>query len=171
VTAPEPRPTPPCRPQPRRTPRRRLTGLIVLLLLATAVVMIWRWPWAWVPAVLAGIVFVVAARLVHLDQRIAAESPVAGPGPARRERRMRRAEWAVGTRATLLIVGGLAACALLVAAVALQWTAVGIGALLVFAWMVLLGLPVWLAAVEDDVADEHRQIAGSGPHSAGGGSP
>ncbi len=158
-------------PQPWRTHRRWLTGFIVVLLLVTAGLMIWQWPWAWIPAVLAGIVFVVAARLVQLDQRIAAESPQRGGGPVERQRRIRRAEWAVGTRAALLIVGGLAACALLVAAVALQWRIVGIGALLVFAWMVLLGLPVWLAAVEDDVADEHRQLVGGEPRSAGGGSP
>jgi hypothetical protein len=64
-----------------------------------------------------------------------------------------RAEWRLG----LPVAAALAALALLLAGFLVGWKVAGLGALAFFGMMVLMGAPVWLAAVEDEVEEAEER--------------
>jgi len=144
------------RPRPGRVV---VAGLVIAVMLA-AVAIIWGLAWAWVPAVLAAILFVVVIAMDRLDRRVRHEQPLPEMPEPRREQVTRTEAWTVGTETTFIILGGLAAIALVLASVFLEWPLVALGGLLVFAWCVLLGMPVWLAAVGDEEEVERERLAG-----------
>lgn len=146
----------------RRHPRRgrAIVAALVVMIVFTAAAMGFWWDIAWVPAVLAAVLFVVILMLAELDRRVQHERPLKTGSEEKRERVVRTRTWAIGTKTTLVIVGGLLAIALVVASIFLEWRAVGIGALLLFAWMILIGLPVWLATVKDEEEIEHERLTG-----------
>ncbi len=150
--------TAPRRARPR-CGRVLVVGLVIAVVLA-AVAIIWRWAWAWVPAVLAAIIFVVAIAMDRLDRRVRREPPLPDMSETQRERVTRTEAWAVGSETTFVILGGLAAIALVLASVFLEWPLVALGGLLVFGWCALLGMPVWLAAVADEEEIERERLTG-----------
>ena len=67
-----------------------------------------------------------------------------------------RAEWRLG----LAVAAPLAALAVLLAGFLVGWRIAGLGALAFFGMMLLMGAPVWLAAVEDQIeeAEERAEL-------------
>ncbi len=63
-----------------------------------------------------------------------------------------------GFRMGVIIVAPLAALAVLLAAIFVGWQIIGLGALAFFAIMILMGAPVWLAAMEEEIDDEEEKI-------------
>ena len=146
----------------RRSPRggRAIVAALVVMVVFTAGAMAFWWDVAWVPAVLAAVLFIVVLILAELDRRVQHERQVEAESEEQRERIVATRTWAVGTKTTLVIVGGLLAISIVVASIFFQWKAVGIGALLLFAWMILIGMPVWLATVKDEKEIEREQLTG-----------
>jgi len=146
----------------RLEPRRRAGPRIALL--ALLAVLVWLLlaghPLVWAPAVLAAIVFGTDLALAAIDRRVHRERRLAAVPSESRERKVLAAEERVGAKMVLTLAIGLAAIALVVASAFLAWRLVGIGALIVFAWMALLGLPVWAAAVEEEVDEERERLTG-----------
>ena len=63
-----------------------------------------------------------------------------------------------GFKTGIMIVAPLAALAVLLAAVFVGWKAIGLGALAFFGLMLLMGAPVWVAALEEQIDDEEERI-------------
>ena len=63
-----------------------------------------------------------------------------------------------GFKMGVIIVAPLAALALLLAAVFVGWKVIGLGALAFFGLMLLMGAPVWVAAMEEQIDDEEERI-------------
>ncbi len=63
-----------------------------------------------------------------------------------------------GFKMAVIIVAPLAVLAVLMAAVFVGWKVIGLGALAFFGLMILMGAPVWVAAVEEQIDDEEERI-------------
>ncbi len=63
-----------------------------------------------------------------------------------------------GFKMGVIIVAPLAALAVLLAAVFVGWKVIGLGALAFFGLMILMGAPVWVAALEEQIDDEEERI-------------
>ncbi|MBT8207233.1 MAG: hypothetical protein HKN07_09535 [Acidimicrobiia bacterium] len=148
--------------KPRRQ-RKHQTGLRVALILAvviTAIVMLVHWPIVWIPAMIAAIIYCVDHSIAAIDRRAQHESPLPPMSEEARRRATVAAEERVGVKTALAIGIGLAAIAAVIAAAFLDWKLVGVGALGIFAYLALLGLPFWVAAIEEEVETEHDQLTG-----------
>ncbi|MCO5166292.1 MAG: hypothetical protein M9894_08010 [Planctomycetes bacterium] len=87
---------------------------------------------------------------------------VPGPGPALEEGEVGRAElFTAPQRAGIKVIGRIAAIilvmALALAAAVFNPQLLGVGAVIVVAYMALFGMPVWLASVEDAAEEKKRQ--------------
>ena len=63
-----------------------------------------------------------------------------------------------GLRVVLTICIPLAVAALVLATIFVGWDVVGLGALAIFAAMIFMGAPVWLAAVEDEIEEAQERV-------------
>jgi hypothetical protein len=72
-------------------------------------------------------------------------------------RTQQMAERKIAGKTVMAILVSLMAMALLVAAALFDWRSVGIGALMVFCFTMLFGLPVWAATVAEEVEAERDQ--------------
>lgn len=145
------------------TPSTRLPLRIALLLaiLITIGLMVSSWSWAWVPAAIAGILFCMDAALVAIEHRAARSHSLPASMPAAdRRRTVRTAEEGTGRRTAITIIIGLSAIAIVLSSIVFDWRFIAIGALGIFAWMSLLGLPFWVAAVEDEAERKHEALTG-----------
>lgn len=146
----------------RHRPHKHRTALrvaLVIVIAATVTVMFWRLPLAWVPALIAAIVYGMDLLLEAIDRR-ARRASLPPTAETERDRAVHAAEERVGVRTALTIGVGLAAIAVVIAAAFLDWKLAGLGALAIFAWMALLGLPFWAAAVEEEIETEHDRLTG-----------
>lgn len=133
---------------------------LAVAIVATAVVMFLHWPLAWLPAVLAAIIYGMDLLLLAIERRARGEPPLARMSDERREQVLRRAEGTIELKTALTIIGALAAIGAVLAAVVVDLRLLGIAALVIFAWLGLLGLPAWLAAVEEEAETEHERLTG-----------
>ncbi len=156
-----------------------LLALLLASLLATGVsVAAFFVPGAVVSALFVGIFYALMVAIKLRDRRVWARTTagsVAVPGaPAQDEpdteeiapdiaREIVAAERA-GFRLGVIIVAPIAALAVVLAAIFVGWKLIGLGALAIFALMILFGAPVWLAAVEDDI-EEAAERTGVETHS------
>jgi hypothetical protein len=139
-----------CMEHPRTDPWRRtrlVQGAILLVLVVTAGT-VWRWwPMAWAPAALAAILYAMYAMLMVID-RVAHASPAVGEGAAGRAR---SAERSVAWKTALTLFIGLAAIATVIASALLDARTVAIGALMVFAMAVFMGMPMLALTVTEEM--------------------
>jgi len=137
--------------------RKWVGNALIVAIIATAFTVGFWWRVAWVPAVFASILFLLHLRLSHLEWR--ARHHVVGPdmriAPSPRAKEM--AERKIAAKTMVAILVSLMAMALLVAAALFDWRSVGIGALMVFCFTMLFGLPVWAATVAEEVEAERDQ--------------
>ena len=63
-----------------------------------------------------------------------------------------------GLRLGIIILAPLAVLALVLATIFVGPQVIGLGALAFFAMMIFMGLPVWLAATEDEIEDGQEKI-------------
>jgi hypothetical protein len=137
--------------------RRWVGNALIVALIATAFAVGFWWRVAWVPAMFASILFLLHLRLSHLEWR--AQHHIVGPdmrlAPLPRTQQM--AERKIAAKTVMAILVSLMAMALLVAAALFDWRSVGIGALMVFCFTMLFGLPVWAATVAEEVEAERDQ--------------
>lgn len=144
-------------PSPPGRARRWVGNALIVALIATTFTVGFWWRVAWVPAAIAGILFLLHLRLSHLEWR--ARHHIAGPDmrAAPVPRAQQTAERKIAANTMVAIVVSLMAMALLVAAALFDWRSVGIGALMVFCFTMLFGLPVWAATVAEEMEAEREQ--------------
>jgi hypothetical protein len=136
-------------------------GVIVsVVVLAIAGVLIFQWPFLWVPAVLGLIVAAMVLTIYLIDRRTRNVALLPPMSDAARETVVRRADWRIGVATTVTLVVGLAAIAFVLATLFFGWRIAGFGMLFVLAWMALLGWPVWVATIEEEVESEHEHLTG-----------
>lgn len=137
--------------------RKWVGNALIVAIIATAFAVGFWWRVAWVPAVFASILFLLHLRLSHLEWR--AHHHIVGPDMrlAPLPRTQQTAERKIAAKTTVAILVSLMAMALLVAAALFDWRSVGIGALMVFCFTMLFGLPVWAATVAEEVEAERDQ--------------
>lgn len=144
-------------PSPPGRARRWVGNALIVALIATTFTVGFWWRVAWVPAAIAGVLFLLHLRLSHLEWR--ARHHVAGPdmrfAPAPSAQQV--AERKIATKTVVAVVVSLMSIALLVAAALFDWRSVGIGALMVFCFTMLFGLPVWAATVAEEMEAEREQ--------------
>jgi hypothetical protein len=137
--------------------RKWVGNALIVAIIATAFTVGFWWRVAWVPAVFASILFLLHLRLSHLEWR--ARHHAVGPdmrlAPLPRTQQM--AERKIAAKTVMAILVSLMAMALLVAAALFDWRSVGIGALMVFCFTMLFGLPVWAATVSEEMEAERDQ--------------
>jgi len=139
---------------------RIVRGAILLVLVVTAAT-VWRWwPFAWAPAALAAILYAMYATLMVIDHGAHA-SRVDGVDAARRPA---NAERSVAWKTALTLFVGLVAIATVIASALLDARMVAIGALVVFAMAVFMGMPILaltvteeMGAVRDHADGEHME--------------
>ena len=172
----------PAREAPVRGPRQQklpttLLALLLISLLATGISVAGFFvPGAVVSALFVALFYGLMVAFKIRDRRAWARARAAdtGPGPSTRldpdvgeedleeiapdvSREIVAAERA-GFRLGVIIVAPLAALAVLLAAVFVGWKVIGLGALAMFAFMILFGAPVWLAAMEDEIEEAEEKI-------------
>jgi hypothetical protein len=133
----------------------------ILLVLVVTAGTVWRWwPLTWAPAALAAILYAMYATLMVID-RGAHASPVGGDDAAGRGM---SAERSVAWKTALTLFIGLAAIATVIASALLDAQMVAIGALVVFAMAVFMGMPILtltvteeMGAVRDGADSEHME--------------
>ena len=115
---------------------------------------------AWAPAALAAILYAMYAMLMVID-RVAHASPSVGDDAAGRAK---SAERSVAWKTALTLFIGLAAIATVIASALLDARTVAIGALMVFAMAVFMGMPILaltvteeMGAVRDGADGEHME--------------
>ena len=137
--------------------RKWVGNALIAAIIATAFTVGFWWRVAWVPAVAASILFLLHLRLSHLEWR--AQHHAVGPDMrlASMPRAQQIAARKIAAKTIVAIVVSLLAIALLVAAALFDWRNVGIGALMVFCFTMLFGLPVWAATVAEEVEAERDQ--------------
>ena len=141
--------------------RTRLVQVAILLVLVVTASTVWRWwPFAWAPAALAAILYAMYATLMVIDHGAHA-SPAGGEGAARRSASAQRS---VAWKTALTLFVGLAAIATVIASALLDARMVAIGALMVFAMAVFMGMPILaltvteeMGAVRDGADGEHME--------------
>jgi hypothetical protein len=146
-------------PNPSR--RTLFVQVAILLVLVVTAGTVWRWwPMAWAPAALAAILYAMYATLVVIDHGAHA-SPAVGEGAAGRAR---SAERSVAWKTALTLFIGLVAIATVIASALLDARTVAIGALMVFAMAVFMGMPMLaltvteeMGAVRDGADGEHME--------------
>ena len=133
----------------------------ILLVLVVTAGTVWRWwPLTWAPAALAAILYAMYATLMVID-RGAHASPVGGDDAAGRGM---SAERSVAWKTALTLFIGLAAIATVIASALLDAQMVAVGALVVFAMAVFMGMPILtltvteeMGAVRDGADSEHME--------------
>jgi hypothetical protein len=140
---------------------RALLRITIGVSIAVAVVVIlWRWPLAWTVVVLAAILFCMDVLIWLIDQRALREKRLPPMSGEVRDRIVHAAVERVALRTALVIAGGLASIAIVLALIAFGWPIIAIGALGIFAWLALLGFPFWLATIGEEAETEHDQLTG-----------
>jgi hypothetical protein len=182
---------------PHRAVRRRETALhafvhewqtflrwtVLLLLVATIATMTTFYFWAIVPATMAAFAYVVLLVTNELERRSdrrGAEGSAGAMGRAESDERTVAGAAAedehvvamplVRHETTVVTVGGLALlviAAIVAAAIFGGWMML-FAIPFLFAYIVLLGLPAWLAAIEDDIEDEQHKLESGGAAGASG---
>jgi len=128
--------------------RTRLVQVAILLVLVVTASTVWRWwPFAWAPAALAAILYAMYATLMVIDHGAHA-SPAGGEGAAGRAK---SAERSVAWKTALTLFIGLAAIATVIASALLDARTVAIGALMVFAMAVFMGMPILALTVTEEM--------------------
>lgn len=135
--------------------RHRLLWAILPLVAATAAAIAWWWPQAWMPASLLLIVYAMFSLLTAIDVWAHRSG-----GVVRGELLAAQERVALGTIG--VVVAGLAAISVVLAAAILEARLVAVGAFAVFILMVFIGLPFWAAAASEEAAAVRRRAAGEG---------
>ena len=136
--------------------RTRLVQVAILLVLVVTASTVWRWwPFAWAPAALAAILYAMYATLM-VNRTCRFARPAA--------RRSASAQRSVAWKTALTLFVGLAAIATVIASALLDARMVAIGALMVFAMAVFMGMPILaltvteeMGAVRDGADGEHME--------------
>jgi hypothetical protein len=156
-----------------------LRPVFLIFLTATIVLMATFWPLAVVTGFLAvavGTVLWVSGRVE--DHTEAGTAPGSMPtaieniDPAEEARIIHEEDRADEVEARVIlhesrtvagIVVGLAILAVLVGVTLFEWPMVALGVAIVFLYMAIVSTPVWLAWIEGEVEEQHRQEAGAAP--------
>jgi len=140
---------------------RRLTlqvGLVVAIT-TTAVMLALHWPLAWVPAILVAIIVCVYFATTSIDWRARHERPL--PRQMRSESRdeaVADKRSAVSLKVVLTVGAALGAVAIVLAASIFAQPLLGLGALTFLMLLIFFGLPVWVAAVQEEADVEQRRL-------------
>lgn len=133
---------------------------IGVTLVATAVMIIWHWPYAWIPAIMLGITVSVYLVSRSIDWH-AHHDPMLPPLPAKARRETVAAgEGKVAFKVMATIGIALAAIAVILATTAFESPVIGLGALAFMALLLFFGLPVWIAAVQEESSVETYRLEG-----------
>jgi len=144
----------------RPAPRARWVrhAAVCLLIAAAVLVAIRWWAWAWAPACIIGILYLMYAsiEMAELRSRALRQASVSGPRPNTRSTLVERER--VGARILVTLLCGVLAMALVVAALVLDLSALGLGTAMAFGIVVFVGLPTWAAAIGDSMPQSgHRR--------------
>lgn len=139
--------------------RHRLLWAILPLAAATAAAIAWWWPQAWMPASLLLIVYAMFTLLTAIDAGAHRRGGIARGGLLAAQERV-----ALGTIG--VVVAGLAAVSVVLAAAILESRLVAVGAFAVFILMLFIGLPFWAAAASEEAAAVREGREGASGSSA-----
>lgn len=148
-------PHPMCTPAAHRASWTRHAAVCLLIAAAMLAVMRW-WAWAWAPACIIGILYLMYASLEMAESRSRALrcATTSGPRPDTHTALVERER--IGARILVTLLGGALAMALIVAALVLDWSMLGLGTATTFGVVVLVGLPTWAAVVGDSIPQDRR---------------
>jgi hypothetical protein len=134
--------------QVNRSRRAWMLQFAIVLMLVLTVGAGWSWwPLAWAPAALAAILYAIYSTLTLID-RGAHAVPAAGGDAARGATSTERA---VAWKTALTLFIGLAAIATVIASALLDAQMVAIGAVVVFAMAVFMGMPFLALTVTEEM--------------------
>jgi hypothetical protein len=156
-----------------REGRLVLRWVVILSLIATAVTMITFWFWAFIPAVILMLSWGLLLMSNDLEERthIEGEIPLdraeaATPAVPDQSRALHLpahdvpdAVFRRESRLGIEVAIGIGLAALVICGILMPWKLVAIGALVVFAYMIILMAPVWLGAIEDDIDEQTSRPA------------
>lgn len=133
----------------------RHAGVCAIIACAMLAVMRW-WSWAWAPASVVVILYLMYASLEMADARSRAlrDSRTSGPRPGTYAVLVERER--IGTRILVTLLAGICAMGLVVAALVLDSSVLGIGTAMAFGMVVLVGLPTWAAVVGDSLSRDRQ---------------
>lgn len=133
----------------------RHSGVCIVIACAMLAVMRW-WSWAWAPASVVAILYLMYASLEMAASRSRAlrDSLTSGPRPATRAVLVERER--IGTRIVFTLLAGIWAMGMVVAALVLDSSVLGIGTAVAFGMVVFVGLPTWAAVVGDSIPQDRR---------------
>lgn len=143
----------------RRGRRIALQVGLVVAITTTAVMLALHWPLAWVPAVLVGIIVCVYFATTSIDWRARHEQPLPPQMPQdSREETIAEKRSTVSVKVILTVGAALGAVAIVLAASFLAQPLLGLGALVFLMLLIFFGLPVWVAAVQEEADVEQRRL-------------
>lgn len=133
-------------------------GLVVAIT-TTAVMLALHWPLAWVPAVLVAIIVCVYFATSSIDWHTRRERPLPPKLPAEsRDEVVADKRSTVSVKVILTVGAALGAVAIVLAASFFAQPLLGLGALVFLMLLIFFGLPVWVAAVQEEADVEQRRL-------------
>lgn len=141
-------------------------GIRIALLIAAiagGVAAIWVWPAVWIPAVIVMIAAAIFLASSRIDREVRHETALP-PLPRDTKEEVRNASRnRVGIRMIVTIGLAMLALSIVVSGLLFDWPYVAVGVLAILTLLLFFGLPVWVAAIQEEVNEEEDHLDGRSP--------